>query len=141
MQVRDIMTRDVQTISPEATLEEAARKMRAFDIGFIPVVDDDGRAIGTLTDRDITVRATAEGFNPRDTKVGDVMTADVVCCNENEDISKVAKVMEDRQIRRILVCDQNRQPIGIVSLGDLALDSGDLQLTGEIIHEVSRHGW
>lgn len=140
MKMRDIMTRDLQTISPDATIQDASRKMKAFDVGVLPVCQND-QCVGIITDRDITIRATAEGRNPANTPVSEIMSRDVAYVSEEDDVSQAAKIMEDRQIRRILIFDQNRRPVGICSLGDLALDSGDLQLTGEVVHEVSRHGW
>jgi CBS domain-containing protein len=140
MQVKDIMTRDVQVVSPETSVLEAARKMRSFDIGCLPVCKD-RRCVGIFTDRDIVLRIVAEGRNPQSTLVGDIMTADIVYCSEDDDISTIVKTMEDKQVRRVLVLDNNKYPIGICSVGDLALDSGDLQLAGEVMHEVARHGW
>jgi CBS domain-containing protein len=140
MQVKDIMTRDVQVASPDTSLFEAARKMRAFDIGCLPVCK--GRqCVGILTDRDIVIRAIAEGRDTQSTLVSAIMTTDVVCCSEDEDIFRVVKLMEDKQVRRVLILDEEKYPIGICSVGDLALDSGDLQLAGEVMHEVARHGW
>ena len=140
MQVRDIMTRDVQVVSPETPLMDAARKMRSFDIGCLPVCKGQ-HCVGVFTDRDIVIRAVAEGRNLQNTTAGDIMTTNVVYCSEDDDISTVIKLMEDKQLRRILVLDENKYPIGICSVGDVALDSGDLQLAGEIMHEVARHGW
>jgi CBS domain-containing protein len=140
MQVRDIMTRDVQVVSPETSVFEAAKKMRAFDIGCLPVCKGK-RCIGIFTDRDIVIRVIATQRQPENTLVSDIMTTDIVYCSESDEISKVVKLMEDKQVRRILVLDDDRCPIGICSVGDLALDSGDLQMAGEVMHEVARHGW
>jgi CBS domain-containing protein len=140
MQVKDIMTRDVQVIAPETSVLDAARKMRAFDIGCLPVCKG-RRCVGILTDRDMIIRAVAEGRDLQATPVSDVMTTDIVSCSEDDDISKVVKLMEDKQVRRVLILDDERFPVGICSVGDLALDSGDLQLAGEVMHEVARHGW
>jgi CBS domain-containing protein len=140
MQVKDIMTRDVQIVSPETSVFDAARKMRSFDIGCLPVCKD-RRCVGIFTDRDIVIRAVAEGRNLQTTLSGDIMSTNIVHCSEDDDISTVIKLMEDKQLRRILVLDENKCPMGICSVGDVALDSGDLQLAGEIMHEVARHGW
>lgn len=140
MQVKDIMTRDVQVISPDTSILDAARKMRAFDIGCLPVCKGK-RCVGILTDRDMIIRAVAEGRDLQSTPVSDVMTTDIVSCSEDEDMSKVVKLMEDKQVRRVLILDEEKFPVGICSVGDLALDSGDLQLAGEVMHEVARHGW
>jgi len=140
MQVKDIMTRDVQVVSPDTSLLDAARKMRSFDIGCLPVCKGQ-HCVGIFTDRDIVIRAVAEGRNLQNTTAADIMSTSVVYCSEDDDISAVIKLMEDKQLRRILVLDENKYPIGICSVGDVALDSGDLQLAGEIMHEVARHGW
>jgi CBS domain-containing protein len=140
MQVKDIMTRDVQTVSPETSVLEAARKMKSFDIGCLPVCKNK-RCVGIFTDRDIVIRAVAEGRDLQKTPVSDIMTSNIVYCSEDDDISTVIKLMEDKQLRRILVLDENRYTIGVCSVGDVALDSGDLQLAGEVMHEVARHGW
>jgi CBS domain-containing protein len=134
------MTRDVQVVSPETSVFEAAKKMRAFDIGCLPVCKGK-RCIGIFTDRDIVIRVIATQRQPENTLVSDIMTTDIVYCSESDEISKVVKLMEDKQVRRILVLDDDRCPIGICSVGDLALDSGDLQMAGEVMHEVARHGW
>jgi CBS domain-containing protein len=119
---------------------DAARKMRSFDIGCLPVCKD-RRCVGIFTDRDIVIRAVADGRNLQSTPVSDIMTTDIVYCSEDDDISKVVELMENKQLRRILVLDEDRCPVGICSVGDLALDSGDLQMAGEVMHEVARHGW
>ena len=140
MQVKDIMTRDVQVVSPDTSVLDAARKMRAFDIGCLPVCKGH-QCVGIFTDRDIVIRVIADGRDPQTTPVSDIMTTDIVYCSEDENISRVVKLMEDKQVRRVLILDEDRYPVGICSVGDLALDSGDLQLAGEVMHEVARHGW
>jgi CBS domain-containing protein len=140
MRVKDIMTRDIQTVSPETSVLDAAKKMKVFDIGSLPVCKNN-RCVGVFTDRDIVVRAVAGGRNLKSTPVSDIMTMDIVHCSEDDDIATVVRLMEDKQLRRILVLDEDRCPVGICSVGDLALDAGDLQLAGEVMHEVSRHGW
>lgn len=140
MQIKDIMTRNVEVVAPETSIQEAARKMRSFDVGILPVCEND-QCIGVITDRDIAIRAVAEGFDPASTYVNEVMTHTVVYCSEFDDVKTAAKMMEDKQIRRILILDDDKRVLGICSLSDLSLDTNDLQLTGEIIHEVSKHGW
>jgi CBS domain-containing protein len=139
MRVSAMMTRSVCCIDPEATLEEAARDMRDRDIGSVPVARD-GKPIGMLTDRDIAIRAVAEGRDPRSTQVREVMTGNVVCCREDESIEDAAELMENRQVRRLLVIDRGGRLCGIVSLGDLAVRSGDEKLTEEVLEEVSQPG-
>ena len=136
MQVFQAMTPDVVCVTPEATLMEAARTMKSLDIGPLPVCKGD-RLLGMVTDRDITVRATAAGRDPRKTPVSDVMSTEVVCCHEADDIRVAARLMQDAQLRRLLVVDDDGRLVGIVSLGDLALQSGDEKLTGETLEKVS----
>lgn len=136
MKVVEVMTRGVEIIAPDGTLQEAARKMKALDVGFIPVCERD-RLVGTLTDRDITVRAAAEGRNPTDASVRDVMTADVVFCSEDDSVEKAAALMEKNQIRRLCVVGADGRLVGVVSLGDLAVGTRDEQLAGEVVERVS----
>src|SRR3712207_146292 len=107
MQVREVMTRDVEVVHPDATLQEAARKMDALDVGPLPVCDGD-RLVGMITDRDIVVRATAAGRDPKTTHVRDAMTRDVVYCFEDQDVREAARVMEEQQIRRVVVLDRDK---------------------------------
>jgi CBS domain-containing protein len=136
MQVFEVMTPDVVRVTPEVTLMDAARTMRHLDIGPLPVCDGD-RLLGMVTDRDITVRATAEGRDPCQTAVSEVMTTEVVCCHEDDDIREAAKLMQDAQLRRLLVVDDDGQLVGIVSLGDLALQTGDEKLSAQTLERVS----
>jgi CBS domain-containing protein len=136
MQLQDVMTSAIQDIQPNATLMEAAAKMKSFNVGAIPVCEDN-RLIGMITDRDITVRAVAEGRDPRRTKVRDAMTKDVCFCYADDSVESAAKLMEDRQIRRLPVFDRTGRAIGIVSLGDLAVRNRNDRLSGEVLERVS----
>jgi CBS domain-containing protein len=136
MQLREIMTLDVAVTRPDATLAEAAEQMKALDVGLLPVCDGD-YLVGMLTDRDITVRAAAAGSDPTTTLVVDTMTPDVVSCYADQEVEEAARVMQQKQIRRLLVLDRDQRLVGIVSLGDLALQTGDQQLAGEVVERVS----
>jgi CBS domain-containing protein len=136
MQISKAMTADVVSVPADTTLMEAARLMKGLDVGPLPVRDE-GRLIGVITDRDITVRATAEGKDPLTTAVRDVMTPNVVYCRQDEDVRDVAKLMQEAQLRRLLVVDGDMQLVGIVSLGDLVLHSGDDLLAGQTLASVS----
>ena len=136
VQVKDIMTRNVEVVHPEATLWEAAQKMAALDVGMLPVGSGD-QLVGMLTDRDITVRATAEGRDPKTTKVHEVMTPEVVYVLEDDDVSEAARIMMEQQIRRLVVLNQSKQLAGIISLGDLAVHTGDTQQAGQTLEGVS----
>ena len=117
--ISDIMTRTVSTIELDATLEAAAQRMRDLNIGALPVTDE-GALVGMVTDRDITIRAVAEGLNVRDTLVSDVMTADVQSCGPTDSVDTVLKQLGDAQLRRLAVLDADHRIVGIVALADLA---------------------
>jgi len=136
MKIRDIMTPGVECVRPDDTLQEAAVKMKELDVGPLPVCDRD-RIVGMLTDRDITVRAVAEGRDPKATMVREIMTRDVIHCYEDEDVEDAAHLMQERQVRRILVLDRDKRLVGIVSLGDLAAETGDPLRIGEVLQDVS----
>jgi CBS domain-containing protein len=135
MQLREIMTPHVEVIHPDATLQEAAEKMQRLDVGPLPVCDGE-RLVGMLTDRDITVRATAQGRDPKTTRVREVMTGEVLYCFEDQDIREAAEVMEKSQIRRLVVLNRDKQLVGIVSLGDLAVRADQSQLPDEEVGET-----
>jgi CBS domain-containing protein len=120
MRVQELLKGNVITVRADAGIQEVARKMAEEDIGFLPVVDASGKAIGTITDRDIVVRLIAKGGAVNDTKVEQVMTKDVVSVRPDEDMQKAAELMKERKISRVLVCDQQGKPVGVISLGDLA---------------------
>ena len=136
MQLKDVMTRDVEVVHPDATLQEAARMMRALDVGPLPVCDGE-RVVGMLTDRDITVRATAEGRDPTTTKVREAMTPEVVSVREDQDVEEAARLMRERQLRRLLVMGPDGHVVGIVALGDLAVETGDERRVGEVLEGIS----
>jgi len=137
MQLRDIMTREVHVIPPETSLRHAAQKMKSWDLGSLPVCQND-KVVGVITDRDIAVRAVAEGKNPESCCVGDAMTPELIYCYEDEDVEQAAMLMEQKQIRRLPVMDRNRHLVGIVSLGDLAVRQHDGSLSGEVLGQVSQ---
>ena len=136
MQIREIMTRDPVVTPPDTTLQEAAKVMRDLDSGVLPIGEDD-RLLGILTDRDINVRATAEGKDPNSTPVREVMSSEVVACFEDEDEQEAAAKMQEHQLRRLVVLDRNERLVGIVSMGDLALYTTDDRLAGEVTEAVS----
>jgi CBS domain-containing protein len=135
MKVKDVMTHKVECVRPEATLQEAATKMKSLDVGPIPVCEGD-RVTGIVTDRDIVVRGVAEGRDCRTTRVQEVMTREVVTVNEDDDVKDVARLMKQHQIRRVVVVNDMRLA-GIVSMKDLAVDTGDEKMAGEVLEKVS----
>ena len=137
MRVRDVMTKGAECITPESSLQQAAQKMKNLDVGPLPVCEND-RLVGMVTDRDIAVRAAAEGRDPKATRVRDVMTPDVVYCFEDQDVEEAARQMKDKQVRRLVVLNRDKRLVGIVSLGDLALETGDEHLAAQTLEHVSR---
>jgi CBS domain-containing protein len=120
MRVQELLKGNVITVRADARIQEVARKMAEEDIGFLPVVDASGKAIGTVTDRDIVVRLLAKGGDAKNAKVEQVMTKDAVGVRPDEDVRRAAELMKERKISRVLVCDQQGKAVGVVSLGDLA---------------------
>lgn len=137
MRVSEVMTRPVRVANPNETIRDAARVMADIDAGVIPVGEND-RLVGMLTDRDIAVRAVAEGKGP-DTRIGEVMTEDVRYCFEDEDTDDVCRNLGDQQIRRIPVVNRDKRLVGILSLGDLAVSGGNGS-AGEALTAISQPG-
>jgi CBS domain-containing protein len=131
------MTREVECANPSTSIQEAARKMRDLDVGPLPVCGENDRLVGMVTDRDIVIRAIADGHDPKTTRIQDIMTPDVVYCFEDQDLEDAAQLMKESQIRRLVVLNRDKQLIGIVSLGDLAVKTGDEGLSGETLGHVS----
>lgn len=140
MRVKDVMTQSVECTHPYATLQEVAAKMKALDVGLLPVCDDD-RLSGVITDRDITLRSAAEGEAPSSVHVRDIMTPEVTFCFEDAPVSEAAQLMQEKQIRRLVVLDDNKQLVGIVSLGDLATRAHDETLAGNTLEAISEPNW
>ncbi|MBZ4417655.1 CBS domain-containing protein [Myxococcus sp. RHSTA-1-4] len=133
--VIEVMTKDVETISPNDSLKDAAEKMRALNVGPLPVCDGD-RLKGIITDRDIVVRAISKGLDPNNTRVSQAMTDDIDYVYENDDIEKVELMMKENQIRRVLVVNQDKKLVGIISLGDLAEALGTKE-AGSTLESIS----
>ena len=123
MQVRDVMTSDFKVVKPDCSIQEAAGFMLSEDTGSLPVCDGDS-VLGMITDRDIAVRAVAEGRDPS-CMVKDFMTEHLVIARDSDEVDTVAKTMADHQVRRLPVIDENKKLVGVVSLGDLARSSRD----------------
>jgi CBS domain-containing protein len=137
MRVAEVMTRDVRLIEPNQTIRDAARLMAEMDAGIMPVREGD-RLVGMITDRDIAVRAVAQGRGP-DTAVREVMTDEVKYCYEDDDTNDVARNMADIQVRRLPVLTREKRLAGIISLGDMAL-SDEAGKAGEAVAGISQPG-
>jgi CBS domain-containing protein len=137
MRVHDVMTQGVECVKPSDSIAAAAQRMRDLDVGVLPVCGDDDQLKGMITDRDITVRAVAECCDPSSTCVADMMTPSIIYCFEDQKIDEAARLMEENQIRRLPVMNREKQLVGIVSLGDIAVKTGDELLVGEALEVVS----
>jgi len=134
MNVREVMTTNPRTVSPNDSIQVAARIMKEEDTGVVPVVDN-GRAVGVVTDRDIVVRAVADGSQPNK-PVREIATIDIVCATPDMSTREATKIMSERQIRRLPVVEGDRL-VGIVSLGDIAVKEGKDSRTGETLEHIS----
>lgn len=138
MLLKDIMTPDVATVGPETNVREAAAKMAERDIGSLPVCDG-RKVLGQVTDRDITIKVIAEGMNPEQVMVADIMTSPVIWAYEDMSVDEAAEMMQDHQIRRLIVIDHDKNLTGIVAVGDIAVRASDA-LVGETVEQISKPG-
>jgi CBS domain-containing protein len=136
MQLKEIMTKTVETIDPRESLQAAADKMDKHDTGFLPVVEDD-MPMGVVTDRDIVIRGVAMALDPKNTQVREVMTMNMESLPENADVDEAVRLMEEKQIRRLVVRGKDDRITGVVSLGDVALETGNQRQSGEALEKVS----
>lgn len=135
MNLRDIMTNQIEMLPPDASILDAAQLMDSNDIGSVPVVDD-GEILGLVTDRDITVKVIAKGLDPNQVQLRDIMTSPIITAYEDQSIDEAGELMEAHQIRRLVVLDRAKKLVGIVALGDLATRS-DALIAAEVLEEVS----
>ena len=134
--LKDLMSRDVKVISPDMSIREAASQMRDGDFGMLPVGEND-RMIGTITDRDIAIRGVAEGKDIG-TKVRDVMSEGISWAYEDDSVEAAAKIMSERQVRRLPVVDRDKRLVGIVALGDFAVERSEVRPTAEALSGISQ---
>jgi CBS domain-containing protein len=137
MKLREVMTQNVEMAELTMNLQEAATKMKTLNVGALPVRQGT-QLVGMITDRDITILGVAEGCDPLKTTVSAVMTANFVYCFEDQEVQEAVQVMAEKQIRRLPIVNRDHQLVGIVSLGDLAVDVGDKDLTGKALEEISQ---
>jgi CBS domain-containing protein len=136
MKVKELMTKEVEVVHPDDSLMEVARKMRIRDTGFLPVCDGD-RLVGSVTDRDLVLRAIAEGIDPKTSLGRDLVTSPIVYCYDEDSVEEAAKLMEQHQIRRIVVVGRkDKRLAGVLSLGDIATN-GTKETSAEVLQSVS----
>jgi len=136
VKLRDVMTPNPITVPPSASIQEAARIMRDKDTGVVPIVED-GRPVGLVTDRDIVVRAVADGGARLDGRVRDIATTELVTLEPDLSTEEAARLMGERQVRRVLVCEDDRL-VGIASIGDLAVKEGRDRRIGDTLEDISQ---
>ena len=135
MLVKEIMTKHVEMISSDSTVADAAKKMECFDIGILPVTEG-SKIVGVLTDRDIVIRTLATERDPQKTSVIQVMTHKVFWCSLNDTVEEAAREMEKRQVHRLVVMSETNQPIGIISVSNLARKAHNEHLTCEVMEKI-----
>ena len=135
-QIKDLMTQNPRTISPDATVVDAAPIMRDDDVGLVPVVDGD-RLVGTLTDRDVAIRVVAEGRDSNSTTVGEIASKDLVTIDPDQDLDEALRLMARHQVRRLPVVEEDGRLVGIVAQADVARHGDDSQ-TGQVVEQISQ---
>ena len=136
MQIKELMTRGAHCIGPDGTLAQAAKQMRSYGIGLLPVCDD-GRLLGVLTDRDIVTRALAADLDPAATRASAVMTVDAVWCYEDDAIEEAVRLMESWKVRRVPVLDREHRVTGVLSVDDIARPQERRSLAGELLERLA----
>lgn len=138
MLAKEVMSRNIKIVPSNTGLQAAAELMREMDVGTLPV-SEDGRIVGMLTDRDIVVRAVANGSDPRSTPAREVMTRDVISVYEDQDARDVAYLMEQKRVRRVVVVNRDNEAVGLISVDDLALHPETRDLADEVVMQFSQH--
>ena len=143
MNVKDVMTKNPACCTPDSKLSEVARMMVSRDCGQIPVVENQStkKPVGVVTDRDIIVRTVAAGKNPLNMTAREVMSSPVVTVRPDTRIEECCHTLESKQVRRVPVLDRSQRLVGIVSLGDLATETRDDRVSGEVLERVSGPAW
>jgi len=134
MKVREIMTSNVECLGPESSLKEIAQEMKSLDVGFIPICEND-RLVGTVTDRDIVIRHVADGRDVNTTQVREIMSREIIYAFEEDDVKTVAERMREKDVRRILILDENKRLVGIVSIGDIS--KVEEKVSGKTLHDIA----
>jgi CBS domain-containing protein len=134
-QVKDVMSKDVKVVNPDMTLQQAARMMSDGDFGMMPVGEND-KMIGAISDRDIAIRGVAEGKGPA-TTVREIMSTKIFWAYDDETVDRAAELMSEHQVRRLPVVNRDKRLVGIVALGDFAVDSHEIQPAAEALSKIS----
>lgn len=137
-QVKELMESHLELISPDATLTEAAQKMKEVDCGFLPVGGDNAPE-GVITDRDIVIRAIAAGKDPTKTKVRDCMTPDVCACQETDTLEDAAGMMNENNVSRLVVMDVDDNICGVLTFGRMIRSNDNKEQTSNVVEKATRH--
>jgi CBS domain-containing protein len=137
MLVRDIMSKDIAAVDVNSSILDAAVKMKLYRIGIL-IVSEAGRMAGVVTDRDLVIRGLAEGADPTLHTLNRLMTTNVVTCREDEPLHEAADRMKSQQVRRLVAVDARGEPVGIISLADIASRGGDFDLAGRVVEGHAR---
>lgn len=133
MLAKDIMNTRLIIVHNDASIAEAARIMKENNIGWLPVQEDHS-IVGVVSDRDIVIRVISNKLDPKTTTVKEIASSTIVFCNETDDVKLIAEIMKEHQVRRLLVIDSDRNPVGVVSISDMALETEkERELTGEVL--------
>jgi CBS domain-containing protein len=135
--LKDIMTKDPITVRPDDSAQKAAGLMKDNHIGPIPVLDQERKLIGMVTDRDLAIKVVAEG-RPADTKVSDVMTRDLFTCGPDDNVKEALRTMETHQVRRVPIVDDQGHLLGIVAQADLATKTGKPEKVAQAVESISQ---
>jgi len=134
MKVREIMTSNVECLAPDASLKDIAQEMKSLDVGFIPVCEND-RLVGTVTDRDIVIRAVAEGTDINTCKARNIMSREIIYAFDDDDVKTVAEKMREKDVRRILILDKEKRLVGVVSIGDIS--KVEEKVSGKTLRDIA----
>jgi len=140
MKCKEIMTKDPVCCLPDDEVQKAAKLMKDEDVGVIPIIEDEDTRtlLGIVTDRDLALRVVAEGRDIASTRIKDVMTTGAVSCRPDDDLQKALDAMEENQVRRIPVVDNNRKIVGIIAQADVATRLGEPKRTAAVVEEISK---
>lgn len=136
MKASELMTQDIHSVAPSTSLRDAANLMGTHDLGILPVVGEDEKVVGTVTDRDITVRGVARGNAPDTSHVRDIMSREVITCSPDSTLEDVAKLMQQHRLRRVLV-SEGEKLAGVISIGDVARAEEKAEAAGKTLKKIS----
>jgi CBS domain-containing protein len=136
MKINEIISQEPVCVSPRTTVLEAAQTMKILDASMLPVCEHDG-LVGTVTDRDIAIRAVAGGCDAKHTPIGEVMTEDPIYCFDDQEADEAVQIMREHEVRRLPVLNREKRLVGIISLGELAACNGNEEMAGEVLGRIA----